>query len=313
MPEVTTLGILVADVLARPVDHWPERGKLERVDQMALHIGGCAANTGIDLAKLGIDTAVIGKVGADGFGDFVAHALEQSGVDASAVRRDEHIGTSATMVMVHGDGERTFIHYCGANGALRPEDVDMGLVARSRILHIAGAFLMPGFDGAPAAQVLKAARDLGVTTSLDTCWDATGQWMSLIEPMLHHVDYFIPSFEEAKQLTGRDEPRDVAKTLRDFGIGTVSLKMGSAGAYSVGPDGEVTVPIFRVEPVDATGAGDAFAAGFLAGVVKGWDLERATRLANATGALCVTGLGATTGLRSWDETLAFIETAEVVR
>jgi sugar/nucleoside kinase (ribokinase family) len=307
VPEVTTLGILVADVLGRPIDSLPERGQLASVEEMTLGIGGCAANTGIDLARLGVETAVIGKVGDDGFGDFVTNALIAGGVDSSGVRRDPSAHTSATMVIIHSDGERTFLHHCGANATIRPEDVDMDIVASSRILHIAGSFLMPGFDGEPAAEVLKAARALGVRTSLDTAFDFSGQWMKLMRPMLDHVDYFVPSYDEAKEMVGYDDPKDIAKAFLDFGIETVCLKMGGRGSYGIGPEGEVTVPIFRVEPVDATGAGDAFAAGFLCGVVKGWDLERCVTMGNAVGALCVSAIGATTGTKSLAETLAFIE------
>jgi len=308
MPQVTTLGILVADILGRPIDSIPERGKLSHVKEMTLHIGGCAANTAIGLHKLGVDTACIGKVGNDGFGDYVAKFLSDSGVDVRGVRRDAVATTSATMVLVGSDGERTFLHHIGANATLKPEDVDMGIVGAGAILHIAGAFLMPGFDGEPAAKVLKAAKERGVTTSLDTAWDATGQWMKVLEPMLQHVDYFVPSYEEARLLTAREDPRDVAKALRDYGIGIVCLKMGGDGALCLSDEGEIRMPIFRVDPVDATGAGDAFAAGFLCGVVQGWDLERTVQLANAVGALCVTAMGTTAGLRSLEGTMEFIET-----
>src|SRR5436190_5295315 len=117
MPEVVCLGILVADVVGKPVDNWPERGKLNLVDRMELHTGGCATNTGIALAKIGIDTAVIGKVGDDGFGDFMVSQLQKYGIQAEGVVRDKETATSATMVMVHSDGERSFIHYIGANAA----------------------------------------------------------------------------------------------------------------------------------------------------------------------------------------------------
>jgi sugar/nucleoside kinase (ribokinase family) len=85
---VTCLGILAADVVGKPVERLPERGKLNLVDRIELHGGGCANNTGIGLAKIGIKTAVIGKVGSDGFGDFMVSSLAGSGVDTSGVVRD---------------------------------------------------------------------------------------------------------------------------------------------------------------------------------------------------------------------------------
>src|SRR5438105_3125590 len=106
MPEVACLGVLVADILGRPVDEMPPRGRLGLVEQIALHIGGCAANTGVDLARLGVETAVLGKVGVDGLGDFLYGAMTREGVDMRGIVRDETVSTSATMVLVGSDGER---------------------------------------------------------------------------------------------------------------------------------------------------------------------------------------------------------------
>lgn len=310
MPDVVCLGILVADVVGKPVDEIPERGKLVLVDRMELHTGGCASNTGVALAKIGVDTAVIGKVGDDGFGDFMISRLERSGIDASRVVRDSEAATSATMVMVHGDGERSFIHYIGANAALKKADVDMDFVKKAKILHVAGAFLMPGFDGQPTADILREAQQAGVITSLDTAWDSRGNWMKLLEPCLPFIDYAVPSIEEARMCTGKHEPADVAKVLMEKGVRTVALKMGDQGCYIKSTDTELRIPIFKVKAVDGTGAGDAFAAGFLTGIVNGWDLERTGKFANAVGAFCVTALGATAGIPDQATIEAFIAEQE---
>lgn len=307
MADVVCLGILVADVLGKPVDEYPGRGKLVLVDQMELHTGGCAANTGVSLAKIGVDTGIIGKVGADGFGDFIVSQIERHGMDARGVVRDPDTATSATMVMVHGDGERSFIHYLGANATLVESDVNFDLMRGAKILHIAGSFLMPAIDGQPTANVLRKAQEMGITTSLDTAWDSRGRWMELLAPCLPYMDYFVPSIEEARMVTGKHDPADVAKVLIDRGVKVVGLKMGEDGCYIRSAGAEVRIPKFDVDAVDACGAGDAFAAGFLTGVVKGWDLEMTGRFANAVGALCVTAIGATTGIKSLEETLAFME------
>jgi sugar/nucleoside kinase (ribokinase family) len=305
MAEVICLGILVADVVAKPVGSYPERGRLVLVDQMELHSGGCAANTGIALARLGINTAVIGKVGRDGFGDFMVDELTRHGVDASGVLRDDHAHTSGTMVLVHPDAERSFIHYTGANATLTAPEIDTSRFSGARVLHVAGALLMPAFDGPPTAELLRRAREMGLFTSLDTVWDSRGRWMAAIRPCLPHLDLCNPSIEEARELTGRHPPAEVAAALADAGARTVVLKMGAEGCYVRSPDGEFAVPAYAVSAVDALGAGDCFAAGFLAGIVRGWDLERAARFACAVGAMCVTALGATTGIASLDDTLAF--------
>ncbi|HZO86842.1 MAG TPA: carbohydrate kinase family protein [Chthonomonadaceae bacterium] len=309
MAEVTCVGILVADVVGKPIDALPGRGKLALVDRMELHSGGCAANTGISLAKLGVDTAIIGKVGDDGFGDFLVRRFEQFGIDAGGVARDKETATSATMVLVHSDGERSFLHYLGANATLALEDIDLERVRRSKILHIAGALVMPRLDGAPTAELLRQAKEAGITTAFDTVWDARGLWMEKVGPCLPYVDYLLPSYEEARMLAGgREDPAEIAQYLIDAGAKVVGLKMGERGAYIRAADGTAfTVPILPVQAVDALGAGDAFVAGFLAGLARGWDLERCARFATAVGACCVTALGATTGVKTFEETVAFME------
>jgi sugar/nucleoside kinase (ribokinase family) len=276
---------------------------------MELHTGGCAANTGISLAKLGVKTAVIGKVGCDGFGDFIVHRLAGNKIESAGVARDADAATSATMVLVHSDGERSFLHYYGANATLREADIDMRLVKQSKVVHIAGAFLMSSLDGEPCARVLEEAKSAGVITSFDTAWDVTGSWIDKIGCCLKHVDYFLPSYEEAKMLAGgREDPAEIARVLIDAGVKVVGLKMGERGAYVRSADGqEVRIPALKVDAIDALGAGDAFVAGFLTGVVREWDLERCAQFANAVGACCVTALGATTGVRSFSDTLSFLE------
>jgi sugar/nucleoside kinase (ribokinase family) len=309
---IVCLGILVADVVGRPVRTIPAPGRLALVDEMGLHAGGCAVNAGTVLAQFGLPVEVIGKIGRDPFGDFLLETLAARHIGASAVRRDDGAGTSATMVLVEPDGERRFVHYIGANARLTLEDVDMALVQRAAILHVAGALVMPGIDGEPTAELLRRAQAAGVTTFLDTVWDDTGRWMSTLAPCLPYVDVFVPSLAEALALTGETEPEAAARSLQARGAGTVALKMDVRGCLVLDRAGEVLrVPAFRVDSVDSTGAGDAFAAGFIAGTYLGWSLEETARLANACGALCVTGRGAAGGTRSLQETQAFMAATPV--
>lgn len=309
MADVVCLGILVADVIGRTIDTYPQRGELTLVDEMFPAIGGCAANTGIGLARLGVSTAAIGKVGRDGFGDFVRTILEENGLGAEGVKTDEKSNTSATMVIVAGDGERSFLHHLGANATFTEEDVDWDIVANAKLLHIAGHFLMPAFDGEPCARVLARAQSMGVKTCLDTAFDSTGRWMELLRPTLPYLDYFVPSFSEARRCVDAAKanyPDQVARVFLDEGVGTVALKMGEEGSYITDGKQELRIAPYRVQAIDANGAGDAFAAGFIGGIINGFDLERTGKLASAVGACCVTGVGTTAGLRSMEETLAFM-------
>jgi sugar/nucleoside kinase (ribokinase family) len=282
------------------------------VDEMSLYTGGCAVNSATALARFGIPVEVIGKVGADAFGEFVVSAMEDRGIGASGVSRDEQTGTSATMVLVDPDGERRFVHYIGANAKLTLADVDLAIVESASILHVGGSLVLPGIDGEPTADLLRLARASGVVTFLDTVWDDTGRWMQVLEPCMPHLDYFIPSLPEAQAITGLSDPEDVGRALLEYGPGTVVLKMGDLGCLVISRKGErIRLPAYDVPVVDATGAGDAFAAGFIAGVWHGWSLEKTAALANAVGALCVTGVGATGGIRSFEATLEFMDSTSI--
>ena len=305
---IVCLGILVADMIGRPVQSVPAPGRLTLVDEMGLYTGGCAVNSASALALMGLPVKVLGKVGSDPIGDFVVNALQKRGIDAQGVKRDSEVGTSATMVMVDPDGERRFVHYIGANARLTLDDIELEMVRTASILDVAGALVLPGIDGEPTAWLLQEAHAAGVVTFLDTVWDATGRWMEVLAPCLPHLDYFIPSLPEAQAITGQEDPAEVARVILDRGVGTVALKMGEDGCL-VARQGEefLYLPAYQVDVVDATGAGDAFTAGFIAGVWQGWSLEKTVHFANAVGALCVTGMGALGGVRSLPETLHFME------
>ena len=213
MTDVVCLGILVADVITRPVDRLPERGTLAFVDEVRVHGGGCALNTASALARFGVHAAVAGKLGVDPLGDVLVGLLDERGVDRRAVVRDPGAPTSATVALVGGDGERTFLHLPGANASLRAGDLDPQLLFSGRALHVGGALLLEALDGEPTAAILAEARRRGLITSLDTAYDASGRWNRVL-PSLEHLDLFTPSIAEAQAITGEREPDRAARKLR---------------------------------------------------------------------------------------------------
>ncbi|MHB9035484.1 MAG: carbohydrate kinase family protein [Armatimonadota bacterium] len=308
--DVLCLGIFVADALGGPVRRIPDWRQLELIDSVELHTGGCANNTGIGLSRLGLQVGTIGKVGVDGFGDFVLKKLDSEGIDTRGMRRDSEANTSFTFVMIAPDGERAFFHYMGANAALVLDDVDFSLIGEAGILHVAGSFIMPGIDGEPTAQILKRAKDMGVTTCLDTVYNGNIDAFATLKPSLPYLDYFLPSIDEARLMTNQESPADVAVFFMDHGVGTVGLKMGAEGSYIRNNETQLHVPAFKTNVVDTSGAGDSWIAGFLAGVSMGWNLEDSGRLGSAMGALCASSIGTTAGLKNLDETIAFMRNAE---
>jgi sugar/nucleoside kinase (ribokinase family) len=301
--DVVCLGILVADVIARPVEELPARGALGLVDEITVHGGGCALNTASVLSRLGLDAAVVGKVGKDGFGDFLLRLFDERGIDGSGVLQDPAVATSASVVLVDRAGERTFLHLPGANGRLRLDDLDRQVLFSGRALHMAGSLVMPELDGAPTAEVLQEAHDRVITTSLVTVWDASGRWERVL-PSLPHLDLLVLSLAEGRAVSGEREPPAVAAWLRKRGVGCVALTMGAEGCYVSSAEFEGLMAAPAVTAVDGTGAGDAFAAGLLYGHLAGWPLERSASFANAAGALATTAVGAIEGVRGLDETLA---------
>ncbi len=310
MPQVLSVGILVADVIVRTVEAWPEAGRLQVVEAIELHSGGLAHTTAVTLAKLGVTTAVVGRVGADVFGSYLVEVLHRHGV-ASHVIVDPEVGTSVTVVAVAPSGERSFLHAVGANARLVPEDIPDHLLAATQVLHLGGYFVLPGLDGPPAAQLLRRARAHGCRTSIDVAWDARGRWMEALRPCLPYLDVLFANQDEAAQLTEVRTPEGAAASLREQGVGVVAVKLGERGAYVDAGDWRGWVPAFEVPVVDTTGAGDAFCGGFLAGWLRGWTWEEVTRFANAVGALAVTAVGGATGVRSFEETVDFLRRARI--
>lgn len=301
---VVCLGSLVADLIAYPVRSLPGPGQQALVDVISLHPGGCANNVATALARLDVPVVIVARAGADPLGDFVVQTLAGAGVDMRGVRRVAHAGTSTTLVLVDPDGERRFVHAMGANATLCREDVDPALLHGASLLYVGGALVLPGLDGPPLAAVLQDAQAAGVVTLLDIVWDDTGRWMDVLAPCLPYVDYFLPNLAEGRALTGQAAPHDVARALLDAGAGTVILKLGAAGCLLMDRHGAAQqVPARRAAVVDATGAGDCFAAGLIAGLWHGWSLVDAVRLGHAAGAACVAAVGATAGVGSFAETV----------
>lgn len=309
MYDITCVGILVADVICKPVDAIAERGKLGFIDSMKLYNGGCAMSAAIDLSILGSKTAIIGKLGNDGFGAYLTDVLNKHSVNTDGLVFQNDADTSASVVLVDSGGERTFLHCKGANAEFSDEDVNFDIISNSKIIFVAGSMLMDKFDGEPCARVLKKAKEMGKITALDTAWDDSGKWMRTLAPALKYVDYFLPSIEEARELSGEIQPSKIADVFFDYGAKHVIIKLGKDGCYCRASRDEagVFLPTFEGKPVDTTGAGDSFCAGFLYGISIGESIEDSCVIGNAVGTHCVLSVGATTGIKPYPEIKRFIE------
>jgi sugar/nucleoside kinase (ribokinase family) len=311
MSEILCVGQLVADILVRPVERVDFGLDTQRVDLIELRNGGDSLNTAIGLSRLGCRVGFVGRIGTDHWGDFLASVIRHEGIDARGLKRTGEAGTCSVVVLINSSGERVFFYHGGANDLFCPEDVDPALVADADVVHVGGTYLLPRFDGAGAARLFAGARLQGKLTSMDVTWDTEGRWLPTIEPCLPHLSFFLPSVREAREITGREKAEEMAEFLQARGVETVVIKLGARGCYvkPAGAEGFFS-PAFPTQAVDTTGAGDAFVAGFLAGVLRGLDLAACARLASAVAALNIRKVGATAGMPSMEEALSFMKTEE---
>ena len=306
--DLVSVGVVCADVMVRPVDQVPQRGTLGLVPKLEMHLGGLAAVTASAFCQLGGKAAFLGRVGKDGFGDYLLSTLTNNGVDVSGVKRVEATHSSATVVLIDSAGERTFLHHVGANAETCEEDMDFNMIREARVFHWGGPAIMPRLDGAPMGRVFEQAKALGVATSMDTCYDGKGVWLPLIAPSLPYLDIIFSSFEEACRYTGCDTPETIADFYLSRGVRIAVVKLGADGVYVKQGAESCRVPAHRVEVVDTTGAGDASCGGFLYGWLQGWDLEKCARTANAVGGLTVQHMGGAEAITGLDQVLTFMET-----
>lgn len=301
MSDIVNVGICCVDAIGQTIDDYPPPGGLRLFDQLTLTTGGNAVNCSIALGKMGVPCDAIVKVGDDSLGEFVVSELRKYGVGIDGVIHTKGIHTPFSFACVLSGGQRSFFHTQGANGTLAFEDVNLDLVRKAKFCFVTGTMVMKTFDGQHSARLLGEARKAGVRTLLDTVYvdNATiEQWHAAIFPCLPVLDYFIPSQPEAKKLTGRQDPSEMARILQDKGCRNIVIKMDEHGAFCRDADGhEAMVPSYMVEKVvDTTGAGDTWSAGFLAGLREGMSMPDAARLGNATAAHCIQAPGASTGI-----------------
>ena len=299
----STLDLFIAEGAEIQLDI----GNLTLLDSAALHTGGTAANTAMALATLGFGAVLHTRLGNDLAGELLMSRLESAGVRV-ATARGKATNTTLTIYITETDGGSRFAYHPGASADFAVSDLDDELLQTAQFVHVGGTFLLPSFDGQPCAGMLAACRRAGVTTSLDPTPNITPDSLGLLAPCLPHLDYFLPNLDQARQLSGRAEPEDAAAFFRDRGAGAVVVKMAEQGSYVQTASASFAVPAFRVAAVEHTGAGDAFAAGLLAGLSQcGTDLHHSIRLANAVGAMCVSSVGAADGIGTLAETLDFME------
>jgi ribokinase len=301
--DVVVIGGANTDYLIRGATV-PEPGQTVEGSEFQMAAGGKGANQAVAAARLGARVAFVGRVGADSRGTELLTQLHAKGVDCRHVLRDRRHATGAALIMVAQDGEKSILTAPGANAHLGLADVRKA----ARTIINARVLLMQ-FE-APKPIVLWAAR-LAHRHGVRIVLDPAPPNYAPGDELLRRIDLIKPNAHEAEALTGirphhRASARRVAAELLRRGVKAVSIESGREGNLLVWDGGEEWFPRIRVRSVDATGAGDAYAAGFAVALAEGQPLSAAGAFANAAAALKTTRLGAQAGLPHREAVLALM-------
>jgi sugar/nucleoside kinase (ribokinase family) len=311
--DLVVIGDCNPDVLVLGDDVTPSFGQQEKlVEGIWMVVGGSAAITAVAAARLGLSVELVAVVGADPAGDFLLGQLAREGVGSGAVAVHDGVPTGMTVALSRG-ADRAILTALGAVASLTTKDVPATLLARARHVHVSSYFLLEHSLGPGLAAMLAAARAAGATTSLDTNWDPAGKWGDdHLHAALAQSDVLLPNETEAARIAGESTLPAAAAALTAAGP-RLAVKLGERGALCA--DGPVwqRVELPPVTPVDATGAGDCFNAGLIAGLLRGLDLPGAAALGCAVGALSTRAAGGTAGCPDLASALALAQTATVRR
>jgi sugar/nucleoside kinase (ribokinase family) len=325
--DLLVLAELNPDVLVAAGDVDVRFGQVEQlVENATITLGSSGAITAAAAAAQGLRVALCAVVGDDQVGTWTTDLLADQGVDVSCVVRRAGRPTGMSVVITRPDGDRAILTFGGTMTELSAADVPHERLRAARHVHASSFFLQEGLR-ADLPDLFSAARTAGATTTLDTGWAPNGEWAA-VKPVLCQVDYLLPNAAECSELAaaigwrhegrqreedrrGEDQREDhaeaarsAAEALHKYGP-AVAVKLGAAGGLLVGPEGGVTRVHGRaVAPVDTTGAGDCFNAGFIAGLLDGSTPAEALRRAVSSGAIAVTGWGGTGRLASRDDALS---------
>jgi ribokinase len=285
--DLVTVGHALVDIRI-VVDRFPAPDEEAVVLSQTWGAGGSAVNTAIDGSRLGLRTAVIAKIGFDSFGRIIVDELLREGVDISGLRVSSTGRTGFTIVVIDRDGNIVMYGFKGVAEELDPSEVDNEIISTARYVHIASLRLDTSL------KVAEIARKASAKISWDPGRVLAKKGLKELEKMIKSVDIVLVNKVEASAITGLDidKYRESAKILKDLGPELVVVKLGSRGVYAFGDGVDEEVPAVKVDRVvDTTGAGDAFAAGLIAGILRGYSLRKALLYANAVAALKITKLG----------------------
>ena len=301
--DVSVIGLYILDILGRPVARIPDGGNVDFIDEIRLTVAGTAGGTVVDTAKLGLRSLAVGAVGDDEKADWVLMTLAKHGIDVSAMQRLPGVPTSATILNVRPNGDRPALHVRGASDHFDVPAAMYDQVFDAPIVHLGGTGLLRRLDGPASVTLLTEAKRRGRIVTFDLI-ATNADTIGIVRPLLPVIDYFMPSIEEARDMSGKSSPEDCAAFFLDAGAGCCVFTLGGNGAFYAHRDGtRLYSPAYDIVVVDTTGCGDAFDAGFITALHHKMDLATSLHFAQAAAALVASGLGSDAGITSFADTL----------
>ena len=304
--DILYLGETLLDIITESVCQVDFDNRCTTVPKISLHPGGDALNGAIDAAVIGNSVAYIGRIGSDMAGEFVLSTCRRFKIDVRQVIRSASLHTKMN-ILVDPNGNRSFFFFLGAASEFTLSDIDFSILRGFKILQLSSTFHLPRFDGNQGAvPLLKEAKRTGVLTSMDVTNDPSGKWGTILAPCYPYLDFFLPSEDQARELAGTNNPEKMAEFFLDHGVKYVIIKLGDRGCFCRSAHTAFYCGCYKVPVAETTGAGDAFVAGFLSGVLRGFCLEECVRLATAASAHVIQSVGANSGIRNFTTLHAFI-------
>ncbi len=304
--DLVCVGTALVDSIIKGFDPEPVSASGYRAASGSLNAGGEAVNEAMAAAKLGLKTGILCSLGEDAAGDMIVAALDHCGVDTGPILRSAEHPTPVTTMFVREDGTRRSITNSAHRYNYHPErHTDRFTGARALILG--SLFRAPFDDPEIIHAVLTAAKAEGQLIFADTKLP-NFRFLKLedLRDSLPLIDYITPNEDEARYFSGKESPEDMAAVFLSCGVKNVIIKLGGKGCFFKNAEGSVFLPACKIAAIDATGAGDNFAAGFASEILRGASNAEALRFANACGAICTTAVGAGTALKSREQVLQFL-------
>jgi ribokinase len=295
--DIVCVGLLLCDILVKPVT--PECFHVDAtpIDPLIMSTGGDACNVAINVANLGLKSSVISAVGGDENGAFLLSRLRENGVETAGIKTSKDYASAVSVVLVRPDGERNFLINTDVYSEITPAMITKDLLRGAKILSFNSVNRIKNLDYGGIVPAFQMAREMGITTACDTVWNRSDDWLARISDILYHTDIFLPSYNEAIEITGQTEVPRMRDFFSKFGIGTLVIKMGEQGSYVTDFNDEFYVKPFPVEKIVSTGgAGDTYVAGFLSAQVMGLDIYESALFASAAASYTVAALASTGAL-----------------